>query len=53
MALIHRHRWAITERTVKNHLTMIFRKTGVVDRLKLAVLAVRRRWDPDIPARKG
>jgi DNA-binding NarL/FixJ family response regulator len=44
---------AITERTVKNHLTMIFRKTGVVDRLKLAILAVRRRWDPDLPARKG
>lgn len=33
---------AITERTVKNHLTMIFRKIGVVDRLKLAILAVRR-----------
>jgi len=33
---------AITERTVKNHLTAIFRKTGVVDRVKLAVLAVRR-----------
>jgi len=33
---------AITERTVKNHLTAIFRKIGVVDRLKLAVLAVRR-----------
>jgi DNA-binding NarL/FixJ family response regulator len=34
---------AITERTVKNHLSAIFRKIGVVDRLKLAVLAVRRR----------
>jgi len=33
---------AITERTVKNHLTMIFRKVGVFDRVKLAVLAVRR-----------
>jgi len=33
---------AITERTVKNHLTTIFRKIGVVDRLKLAVLAARR-----------
>ena len=33
---------AITERTVKNHLTTIFRKIGVVDRVKLAVLAVRR-----------
>ena len=33
---------AITERTVKNHLTAIFRKIGVVDRLKLAVLAARR-----------
>ncbi len=34
---------AITERTVKNHLTAIFRKIGVVDRVKLAVLAARRR----------
>ena len=33
---------AITERTVKNHLTAIFRKIGVVDRVKLAVLATRR-----------
>lgn len=33
---------AITERTVKNHLTAIFRKIGVVDRVKLAVLAARR-----------
>jgi DNA-binding NarL/FixJ family response regulator len=32
---------AITERTVKNHLTAIFRKIGVVDRVKLAVLAAR------------
>jgi len=37
---------AITERTVKNHLTAIFRKIGVVDRLKLAVLAVRRTERP-------
>ena len=28
----------ITERTVKAHLTEIFRKLGVTDRLKLAVL---------------
>jgi two-component system NarL family response regulator len=33
---------AITERTVKGHLTAIFRKTGVVDRLKLALLIARR-----------
>lgn len=37
---------AITERTVKNHLTAIFRKIGVVDRVKLAVLAVRRAERP-------
>jgi len=37
---------AITERTVKSHLTAIFRKIGVVDRLKLAVLAVRRTERP-------
>jgi two-component system NarL family response regulator len=33
---------AITERTVKGHLTAIFRKIGVVDRLKLALLIARR-----------
>jgi len=33
---------AITERTVKGHLTAIFRKTGVVDRLTLALLIARR-----------
>lgn len=33
---------AITERTVKGHLTAIFRKTGVMDRLKLALLVTRR-----------
>ena len=33
---------AITERTVKSHLTTIFRKIGVVDRVKLALLAARR-----------
>jgi len=37
---------AITERTVKNHLTAIFRKIGVVDRVKLAVLAARRTERP-------
>jgi two-component system NarL family response regulator len=33
---------AITERTVKGHLTAIFRKTGVDDRLTLALLIARR-----------
>jgi DNA-binding NarL/FixJ family response regulator len=33
---------AITEQTVKGHLTTIFRKTGVVDRVKLALLVARR-----------
>jgi DNA-binding NarL/FixJ family response regulator len=33
---------AITERTVKGHLTTIFRKTGAVDRLTLALLIARR-----------
>jgi len=37
---------AITERTVKNHLTAIFRKMGVLDRVKLAVLAARRTERP-------
>jgi DNA-binding NarL/FixJ family response regulator len=32
----------ITERTVKGHLTAIFRKTGVDDRLTLALLIARR-----------
>lgn len=36
------HYLAITERTVKNNLTGIFRKLGVADRVKLAVLAARR-----------
>jgi two-component system, NarL family, nitrate/nitrite response regulator NarL len=33
---------AIAERTVKSHLTEIFRKTGADDRLKLALLVSRR-----------
>jgi DNA-binding NarL/FixJ family response regulator len=33
---------SITERTVKSHLTMIFRKTGADDRVKLALLVSRR-----------
>ena len=33
---------SITERTVKAHLTMIFRKTGVDDRVKLALMVSRR-----------
>lgn len=33
---------AITERTVKGHLTAIFRKTGAVDRVRLALLMARR-----------
>lgn len=33
---------AITERTVKSHLTMIFRKTGADDRVKLALFVSRR-----------
>lgn len=37
---------AITERTVKTHLTAIFRKIGVVDRVKLAILAARRAERP-------
>ena len=34
---------AIAERTVKGHLTAIFRKTGIMDRVKLALLVARRR----------
>jgi two-component system NarL family response regulator len=34
---------AIAERTVKAHLTAIFRKTGIMDRVKLALLVARRR----------
>jgi two-component system NarL family response regulator len=30
----------ITERTVKAHLTEIFRKLGIADRLKLALLVI-------------
>jgi two-component system NarL family response regulator len=33
-------RLAITERTVKAHLTEVFRKLGVADRLRLALLLV-------------
>jgi len=33
---------AITEQTVKGHLTAIFRKTGVDDRVRLALLVARR-----------
>jgi len=33
---------SIAERTVKAHLTMIFRKTGVEDRVKLALMVSRR-----------
>jgi DNA-binding NarL/FixJ family response regulator len=33
---------SITERTVKAHLTMIFRKTGADDRVKLALMVSRR-----------
>jgi DNA-binding NarL/FixJ family response regulator len=33
---------AITERTVKAHLTMIYRKMGTEDRVKLALLVSRR-----------
>jgi DNA-binding NarL/FixJ family response regulator len=33
---------AISERTVKSHLTEIFRKTGTEDRVKLALLVSRR-----------
>ena len=32
------HSLAITERTVKAHLTVVFRKLGVTDRLKVAVI---------------
>jgi DNA-binding NarL/FixJ family response regulator len=34
---------AIAERTVKGHLTAIFRKTGILDRVKLALVVARRR----------
>jgi two-component system nitrate/nitrite response regulator NarL len=33
---------SITEQTVKGHLTAIFRKTGVDDRVRLALLVARR-----------
>lgn len=36
-------RLAIAESTVKGHLTAIFRKTGILDRVKLALFVARRR----------
>jgi DNA-binding NarL/FixJ family response regulator len=42
----------VTEKTVKAHLTAIFRKLGVTDRLRLALLMTERRRiaiDPDVP----
>jgi DNA-binding NarL/FixJ family response regulator len=44
-------RLAITERTVKGHLTTIFRKTGTVDRVKLALLIARRHRLALLPSR--
>lgn len=32
---------SISEQTVKNHIAVIFRKTGCINRVQIAVLAVR------------
>lgn len=37
-------RLGITEQTVKNHLTSIFEKVGVDNRLQLGLALVRRAW---------
>lgn len=37
-------RLGITEQTVKNHLTSIFEKVGVDNRLQLGLVLVRRPW---------
>lgn len=39
--------FAISEQTVKHHLTRIYRKLGVSNRLELALLAIQRRLVPD------
>ena len=36
----------ISEKTVKNHLSAVFRKLGVADRLELTRYALERRWFP-------
>jgi DNA-binding NarL/FixJ family response regulator len=43
----------VTERTVKAHLTAIFRKLGVSDRLRLAILLNGQRGEPEDPAPKS
>ncbi|MBC7344472.1 MAG: response regulator transcription factor [Clostridia bacterium] len=37
------HRLFISEKTVKNHLTSIFRKLGVADRTQAVVYAIKER----------
>ena len=34
----------ISQQTVKNHMTSIFRKLGVSDRTEAAIVALRRGW---------
>ena len=38
-------KFAISEKTVKHHLTNIFNKVGVSNRLELALFAVHHHWD--------
>jgi DNA-binding NarL/FixJ family response regulator len=42
-------RLAIAEKTIKGHLTSVFYKLGVQDRLGLALLAVKTRFTPPAP----
>jgi DNA-binding NarL/FixJ family response regulator len=40
-------KFAISSKTVKHHLTKVFDKLGVSNRLELALFAVRRRFDAE------
>lgn len=40
------HALSVSEQTVKNHLSRIFRKLGVSDRTEAVVYAIRRGWVP-------
>jgi two-component system nitrate/nitrite response regulator NarL len=41
------HKFAISAKTVKHHLTKVFEKLGVSNRLELALFAVQRGFDAD------
>jgi len=43
-------KYAISVKTVKHHLTNIFDKLGVSNRLELALFAVHHRLDPVLPS---